>query len=315
MHTQTPCHRKRGFTLIELLVVVAIIALLIAILLPSLSRAREQAYQVKCAANLNQIFKGMYYYAEDKKNGNGYLPQLSFQSTLDLINKANWKGSIWCYQILPYVEVKRSKAGSKQGFYRCPAEENPRYYYIENERDKKLIGTEIVDDPIGEKAATDFGWREGEIGSSKLLEEWVEPVSFTGSCDSNMKNNMWYFVVAGAAAPDIETPRRLDSLDKPYCWPLLAETDRDFRGDGCWRFIHLAEDFTNPQYPGFLRHYGGDNKFNNGVDWIFADGHVQWYSANNSGTALVCCFELGRAGDTSQEPGEWTQLRNFCASQ
>ncbi len=46
---------RRGFTLIEVLVVVAIIALLISILLPSLSRAREQARSAACATNLRQL--------------------------------------------------------------------------------------------------------------------------------------------------------------------------------------------------------------------------------------------------------------------
>ncbi|MCA9244020.1 MAG: DUF1559 domain-containing protein [Phycisphaerales bacterium] len=59
--------RRGGFTLIELLVVVAIIALLVAILLPSLDKAREQARTAVCVSNLRQLGVGVHgYLTEDR---------------------------------------------------------------------------------------------------------------------------------------------------------------------------------------------------------------------------------------------------------
>ena len=63
--------RRDAFTLIELLVVVAIIALLISILLPSLAEAREQGKRVKCAANLRSIGQAVANCWNDNK---GYNP-------------------------------------------------------------------------------------------------------------------------------------------------------------------------------------------------------------------------------------------------
>ncbi len=56
---------ETGFTLIELLVVVAIISLLVAMLLPALSKARAQARTTLCASRLGQLTKAMFLYAED----------------------------------------------------------------------------------------------------------------------------------------------------------------------------------------------------------------------------------------------------------
>jgi prepilin-type N-terminal cleavage/methylation domain-containing protein len=53
---------RHGFTLIEVLVSVGVVALLIAILLPTLSRAREQARQTRCASNLRQVGAGLELY-------------------------------------------------------------------------------------------------------------------------------------------------------------------------------------------------------------------------------------------------------------
>ncbi len=65
--------RRTGFTLVELLVVIGIIAVLISLLMPALSVARQQAQWVACEANLRQLGQCCFMYAADHK---GQLPPL-----------------------------------------------------------------------------------------------------------------------------------------------------------------------------------------------------------------------------------------------
>src|SRR5688500_10993432 len=60
---------RRASRIVELLVVVGIIAILIAILMPSLTKAREQANRVKCQSNIRQIMQACVMYSNNNKQG------------------------------------------------------------------------------------------------------------------------------------------------------------------------------------------------------------------------------------------------------
>jgi prepilin-type N-terminal cleavage/methylation domain-containing protein len=81
--------RGRGFTLVELLVVIGIIALLVAILMPALSRARDQSNRAKCMSNVRQLLIATQMYCSENKGG---LPW----STWD--NPAPPGGDGWVYK-------------------------------------------------------------------------------------------------------------------------------------------------------------------------------------------------------------------------
>jgi prepilin-type N-terminal cleavage/methylation domain-containing protein len=75
----TEVRKSRAFTLVELLVVISIIALLLAILVPALGRARNQARLVTCSANAKQIGTIMEVYQADN---NGFVPVMRNRFTL-----------------------------------------------------------------------------------------------------------------------------------------------------------------------------------------------------------------------------------------
>ena len=95
--------RKDNFTLIELLVVIAIIAILAAILLPALMKAKSKSMQALCISNLRQNYMGLQTFADDN---DGELPLPDHVSTTDPFNNFRFyhgsSGYDFREDILPY---------------------------------------------------------------------------------------------------------------------------------------------------------------------------------------------------------------------
>ncbi|MBE6363308.1 MAG: DUF1559 domain-containing protein [Lentisphaerae bacterium] len=108
------------FTLIELLVVIAIIAILAAILLPSLQAARERGRQSGCINNLKQLGNGVQLYINDFD----YFPVFSHGITAGVYNDAgnmSWKISLANYVGInanTYIEMRLAVA---KGVFLCPS--------------------------------------------------------------------------------------------------------------------------------------------------------------------------------------------------
>ena len=113
MHAQTKqqrgCDKIAGFTLIELLVVIAIIAILAAMLLPSLAKAKGKALQIQCTDNVKQLTLAMHMYSSDSQD---FLPEPNWNKPWDV------RG--WLYD---------ARSGSVPNLIAAPYKTNPQLAY------------------------------------------------------------------------------------------------------------------------------------------------------------------------------------------
>jgi prepilin-type N-terminal cleavage/methylation domain-containing protein/prepilin-type processing-associated H-X9-DG protein len=117
-----PSSTARGFTLVELLVVIGIIALLVALLLPALNRARQQAVGLRCLSQLRQFGTYMQMYVN---NNNGKIIPSNVYSSTGEYNGASWAWVHWMWLWGDYAKYDKSF-----GQLMCPARDASRDPYI-----------------------------------------------------------------------------------------------------------------------------------------------------------------------------------------
>jgi prepilin-type processing-associated H-X9-DG protein len=233
--------------LVELLVVAGIVALLVAILMPALGRARKQALAVKCAANLRSIGQAMAMYVQRFD----HYPSCMMGSV-----RGGRGPAIWPVRLRPFT-------GGEQGVFDCPArDERFEWSRLGAVPGTTAVASDVharfgyeVGEPLLLPASTPFSYGYNAFGTLGRLEPPPSPLH-------RGLGDLVADVPLGAgpsAARELRAARVNKAAD------MIAVTDT---GDGV-EDLYVMPLHDHPARPG--------NVHNGGANVLFCDGHVAWY--------------------------------------
>jgi prepilin-type N-terminal cleavage/methylation domain-containing protein/prepilin-type processing-associated H-X9-DG protein len=238
---------RTGFTLIELLVVIAIIAILAALLLPALGRAKARAQRTACLSNARQMGIGSQLYADEDENG--ALSGVANYSDDDM----NWLFPRYVEAINVFVcpstknQVRDRRVPLAAGTGGFPNDTGVPLQ-------ERLHGNDMVVRDLWNNAAG----RDGTFGHSYEMAGFLNARNGAGAVGANL--------------------RKTQAVVLDYRYRLYREFGRSGPSD-IW-LIYDADDRDpakrerrNEDFPD-----EGDNHGAEGGNVIFCDGHAQWVS-------------------------------------
>jgi len=202
---------RKGFTLIELLVVISIIALLMSIMMPALSRVKNQAKDVLCMNNLRQWGITAIAYANENNN------QI----------EAEQDAAVWVYELKPFLGMSEKSQSVTDDIAFCPRANKPRYQN----------GAPGLGHGLGPLSAWGMYGGDGYLGGlggSYAFNCWIYNVKIRDMDGSHMLKKSWktFNVKAGHKIPLIGGCYRYSSLPEAWDNPPAYEVEAEYNGLG-----------------------------------------------------------------------------------